>query len=149
MSLQVPTREEIETLAKLQAKATKDRVTLHKFGITLRYLGVGLMLGALIERFHFHQTPTWPAWLWFAMGVLVLVVTGIIIPHNKRFMILHATAADAFYGVLNTENGSSQRILYVDQGEAALTELEARYRKMAAMRKRFSFKRHERNGNAK
>ena len=140
MSLKIPTREDLEALAKLQTKAAKDRMNLHKMGLTLRWLGVGLILGSVIEKFHFHQQSNWPMWCWFIAGVIVVTVTTIIIPHNKRFMILHATAADAFNGVLNTETGSSQRILYVDQGEAALTELEKRYKKMAEMRKRFSFK---------
>lgn len=129
----------MEVLAEANAKAARERLTLHKMGLTLRYVSVGLMIASLIEIFHFHVF-SWPVWAWLGMGVIVLTVTGILIPHNKRFMILHATAADAFNGVINSETGSSQRILYVDQGEAALTELEVRYKKIAEMRKRFSFK---------
>jgi len=144
MSVQMPTREEMQALAEANAKAAKERMTLHKMGLTLRYISLGLMLASVIEIFHFH-TLSWPVWLWIGIGGFVFLITAILIPHNYRFMILHATAAEAFIGVINSEMGSSQRILYVDQGEAALTELEKRYNKIAKMRKRFSFKKHERH----
>lgn len=115
----------------------RQRLTLQKVGTVLRYMGVGFIGAILLRVFYFHDKITWNHWFQFSAGVLILTVTSVILPYNKKFLIAHAVAHDGMMGMLQTEPNSSQRILYLDQAQAALEDLLQLHVKAAKRIERF------------
>lgn len=137
MLIERPTPEQLKALAEAQKKCALSRFTLHKFGCVLRCVGIGMVGAVLIQLFYVHQKMSVLHWFVGGVGVFTLILTSVIIPYNRRFMIAHATAHDGMMGLLNSTPGSSELILHLDQAQAALDELAMLYGKMAKRRERF------------